>query len=133
MNEMYETILLALCVWREARNQSTDAKRAVAWSIKNRVLNPTWWGTDWVSVILKPFQYSSFNRNDPNAVKLPILTDNSWQACMEIAQEVHNGGTDTTNGATHYFDKSLDNNPPTWVNEMVHTCDIGDFHFYKVK
>ena len=30
-----------------------------------------WWGDDWESVVLHPWQYSSFNANDPNAVKLP--------------------------------------------------------------
>jgi len=130
--ESYEFVLLALCVWREARGEPVPAKLGVAWSIKNRVSRPTWWGKDWASVILKPFQYSSFNPNDPNAVKWPGALDTSWQACLDVAGQVFGDATpDPTAGSTHYFDKSLDGNPPTWAKEMTHTVDIGALHFYK--
>lgn len=130
----YAKILWALCVWREARNQTHAAKVAVARSILNRVNHPSWWGVDLVSVILKPWQYSSFNKNDPNAVKLPQETDTSWVDSLQAVEDVLGGGTDPTGGATSYFDKSLDSNPPKWATDgsMTHTADIGDFHFYRV-
>ena len=129
----YEKVLLALVLWREARGEPIDAKRAVAWSIRNRVNHPTWWGGDWATVITKKEQYSSMTHNgDPNCTKWPTATDTSWLACLEIAEAVYSeSGTDPTNGATHYFDKSLDAAPPAWVASMVHTLDSGGFHFYK--
>lgn len=129
----YECILLALCLWREARGETVDTKRAVAWSIRNRVNHKSWWGGTWSEVITKREQYSSMtSTGDPNLVKWPIETDTSWMACMDVATEVY--GTplaDPSNGATHYFDKSLDANPPNWASTGTKTADIGNFHFYR--
>jgi len=133
--DFYDLFLLALCIWRESRGEILQAKQAVAWTIKNRASNPSWWGgPSLVSVILKPWQFSSFNAKDPNSVKFPQPTDTSWQASLEIAQQVVNGTVpDPTSGATSYFDKSLDANPPSWatVGSMILTANIGNLHFYK--
>jgi N-acetylmuramoyl-L-alanine amidase len=127
----YSLMLLALCVWREARGEVADAKLGVAWSIMNRAKNPGWWGSTLAEVVLKPYQYSSFNHNDPNATKWPPERDNSWLASCDAAQNAFSAAqADLTGGATHYFDKSLDANPPAWAAEMKHTCDIGNLHFY---
>lgn len=135
--DVYPLNLLALCIWRESRGEVVAAQRAVAWSIRNRVENPTWWGNDWVSVILKNYQYSSFNHNDPNAVKFPIETDTSWQSCFAWAEEAYLGANpsdDPSLGATHYYDRSLDANPPSWAKDgsMVETTSIGNLRFWKV-
>ena len=132
--DSYELIMLALVLWREARGESLDAKRAVAWSIRNRVRKPSWWGKDWIEVITKKFQYTSMTfAGDPNLVLWPRSIDLNWQGALSIATEVMAGqGSDPTGGATHYFDKSLDANPPSWskVSSSVHTVDVGAFHFY---
>lgn len=133
IEEAWEVSLLALCIWREARGETVAAKRAVAWAIRNRVQKPSWWGTDYPSVILKKWQFSSFNANDPNAVKFPASNDTSWQASQMAAADAYQGRGDNPVGeATHYFDKSLDANPPAWAAKMTHVCDIGNFHFYRV-
>jgi N-acetylmuramoyl-L-alanine amidase len=132
--QAYEFTLLSLAVWREARGEVVPAQFAVAWSIRNRVLKPGWWGKDWISVILKPMQYSSFNANDPNAVKWPAPADASWMACLQAAGAAYAGdGTDPTSGSTHYYDRSLDANLPSWATSpaMVHVTNIGNLRFYK--
>lgn len=132
--DMYDIVLLGLCVWRESRNQTRIAQIGVAWSVKNRVLKPSWWGKDYADVILKPYQYSSFNAKDPNATKLPLPTDESWQQCLEIAQDVYQGiTTDPTEGSTHYFDASLDSHPPDWSTSgaMEHTLNIDELRFWR--
>jgi len=133
MTQAYPFTLLALCIWREARGESATTKLAVAWSIRNRVVRGGWWGNTWPTVILKPYQYSSFNANDPNATKLPGPADASWFDSLNAANDVFDTpiAPDPTGGATSYFDKSLDNNPPAWAAEKIHTCDIGSLHFYK--
>lgn len=132
IEEMWEIALLALCVWREAQDQTIPAKRAVAWSVRNRVYNHVHWdGDDYPGVILKPKQYSSFNPGDPNAAKMPIKNDTAWIACLQIANDVYDGiGDNPIGAATHYYDKSLDANPPEWSQHMTHICDVGDFHFF---
>ena len=135
MTQAYPFTLLALCIWREARGESSTTKLAVAWSIRNRVSKGGWWGNTWLTVILKPWQYSSFNANDPNAKLLPGPSDPSWFDSLNAANDVFDNpaSPDPTNGATSYFDKSLDSNPPSWAidGSKVHTCDIGSLHFYK--
>ena len=129
--------LLALVLWREARGELYLTKQAVAWSIRNRVKHPSWWGHTWWSVILFPWQYSSFNHNDPNAVKWPVEDDPTWEDCLEIASMIGAEPPkvgDMTGGAVSYFDISLDTHPPTWATDgsMTKTLDSGRLHFYKV-
>jgi cell wall hydrolase len=132
--DIYPVFLFALCIWREARGETANTKQAVAWSVRNRVNRPRWWGHDYVSCILMPFQYSSFNHNDPNAVKFPTPTDPSWQDSMQVALAIYDNPPtldDNSNGADSYFDKSLDNNPPAWAAVATKTADIGSLHFYR--
>jgi len=125
--------LLALAIWREARNQSPEAQFGVGCSIRNRVARPRWWGNSYRTVILKPWQYSSFNENDPNSSKYPTEGP-LWIAIKQLAADVLAGKSDNTNGAVSYYDRSLDNNPPKWAasNEFQHACDLGAFHFFKL-
>jgi N-acetylmuramoyl-L-alanine amidase len=132
--DMYDLVLLALCCWREARGQPKIAKTGQVFTVKNRLAHPGWWGHSYVTIILMPFQYSSFNHNDPNAVKMPFSDDPAWQECLEVAQDVYQGIVpDPSNGATHYFDASLDAHPPKWATDgsMEHVVDLGLFRFWK--
>ena len=136
LKQVWEVGLLALCLWREARNQPADAITAVACSIRNRTLKPAWWNSmhamDYIEVILHPEQYSSFNAGDVNAAKMPLSSDLIFPQCLEIAQSIWDGTqSDTIQGAQSYFDRSLDSNPPQWANTQTHICDVGDFHFYR--
>lgn len=130
LTEIYPLQLLALCVWREARGETQDAKRGVAWAIRNRVQHPSWWGIDWVSVILKPKQFSSFNHDDPNATKFPTLADTSWAASLAAAAEAFDGtGPDPVAGADHYYDDSIAK--PAWAEGKTLTTKLGKLNFYK--
>jgi N-acetylmuramoyl-L-alanine amidase len=126
--------LLALCIWREARGETWKTKLAVGCSVRNRVQHPTWWGHDYRSVILDPWQYSSFNASDPNSNKWPNDDDSNWLESLEAASLIINGNTtDTTGGSTSYYDRSLDDTPPKWASspEMVKMRDNGAMHFYR--
>jgi N-acetylmuramoyl-L-alanine amidase len=129
--DCWNIALLALCIWREARGEILAAKKGVAWSVKNRVDHPSWWGDSYHTVILKPKQYSSFNPGDVNAVKFPDEHDTAWQACLQIALSVYTGeSTDNTDGADHYYDTSIP--APSWTAPpVVHKVDIGRLKFFK--
>lgn len=134
--QAWELSLIALCCWREARNQGFDGMLAVAWSIRNRVMAPgkQWWGEDWEEVLLKRWQYTSFEKTDPNAVLLPgdPSTDKAWKDAIDCADRAYLGaGVDPTNGATHYYAVSIP--PPKWVNAVgtVFKVQIGDHRFYQ--
>ncbi len=65
---------------------------------------------------------------------MPLANEQAWLECLGVAYEVWQGhGDDPVAGATHYFDKSLDSNPPKWATDssMTHTIDLGAFHFYR--
>lgn len=134
-NELSDSELLALCCWREARGESLDAKIAQCWSVKNRVSNPSWWGHNWHTVILKPWQYSSFNSNDPNNVEWPVDGSESWSQCQQAAEAVMlESVSDPTNGATNYYDISI-TFPKAWGNEgeWENTLNVGRLKFWKMR
>lgn len=135
--ELSELELLALCVWREARNQRADGMAAVAWSIRNRVQRPSWWGHDYPSVILKPWQYSSFNLSDPNSTKWPADNDESWPVCMAVVTPIYQAlitSPDPTGGATHYYDTSI-TFPKAWgrESEWENTLNLHQLRFWKMR
>lgn len=131
--DLLQRFLFSLLLWREDRGGTSTSRTGIAWSVRNRVTNPTYWGNSWLSVIMHPFAYSSFNRNDPNAVKFPSGPDDqNWSDCCSIAQTVMDNPTDDpTQGATHYY---TGDTTPEWANDprSIHTVDIDGVHFYKV-
>lgn len=134
--ESFDFALLVLCLWREARGETNQTAKAwVAFSIRNRVLKPRWWGDSWRSVILKPKQYSSFNPGDPNATKFPEDGDTALDSCIAAAQSAYDPATpDPTSGSTHYYDRSMDGNEPGWAKDgsMVHVANVGNLRFWKL-
>jgi N-acetylmuramoyl-L-alanine amidase len=126
------TFMLALAIYREARGEDMAGKIAVGCVIRNRVQHPSWYGRTWFECITKPYQFSSFNMSDPNSIAFGSPTDPAWQSSLGAAIRILSGEPDPTGGATFYFDKSRDKNPPRWAGLYVHTADIGAFHFYKL-
>ena len=134
--DSYPTILAALCVWREARGQSQEARRGVWWVLQNRVGNPLF-RPSLVRVVLQPWQFSSFNATDPNVTKFPneaVALD--WQAWQEILEIAEDPGADPTSGALYYesFDPSeLDamRGKDSWFAADKLTVQIGQVRFYR--
>lgn len=121
--------LTALCAWREARGAGDDAILGVLCTIRNRVLKPSWWGKDYPSVVLKAKQFSSFDSDDPNAVKLPGPDDAVFARILTLTEGVVSGQTpDNTGGATNYHDASVF---PNWAQELKPCATIGPFRFYR--
>lgn len=101
----------------------------------------SWMGKTYPEVILKPYQFSSFNQPtadkdgklhvDANATKLPIPTsDIAYGPCLMAAKHVYDGTTaDPTLGATHYYDDSIA--APSWTNGATNTMKLGRLNFYK--
>lgn len=135
-------IILALCIWAEARGEGERGMQAVAWVIRNRVEadlgndgKPDWWGEGYAGVILAPWQFSSFNANDPNLPKLIALAHGGdapgWNLAKKIARDVIAGRTpDLTKGSTHYFNARVCGFP-AWSKNMLLVAVVGNHRFYR--
>lgn len=137
IDQAVELVTLIYLIGREGRGTiGVPPKLGIAWSVRNRVERPGWWGHGWMGVMTKYEQYTSMNpplnRDDPNLRVYPDLSSNAWRECIEAAEAAYNGTeTDPVQGATHYFDQSLDADPPFWAAKMTHVCDIDSLRFYR--
>lgn len=130
----YPNFLLALCLWREARNQPIAAQTGIKHTILNRAANPK--GPyrhcpDVITNILCPAQFSSFNKGSSQAVLIPdpdhSIDYKAFEQCCDVADTQDQ---DPTNGATHYYDISIQ--APAWATPETFTCQIGRIRFHKL-
>jgi spore germination cell wall hydrolase CwlJ-like protein len=129
-SDNYSGVLTALCLWREARGQSADAKRGVLHVILNRIATK-FRGNDLVSVIQWPSQFSSFNHGNPDADLLPNPKNPlDWKSWLECCAVVDAPGDDPTSGAVMY-ESEPEGSRPAWATADNLTATIGPFRFYK--
>lgn len=129
--------VLARTIWGEARGESTPGKVAVAWTIRNRVLDgkeKSWWGEGYAGVCQAPYQFSCWNKNDPNypflsgARQIPFR---ELAQCRVVADQVIDGKVpDPTSGATHYYAIAM-KKPPAWAAKAKQTLKLGGHVFFK--
>lgn len=138
-NQLSDLATLQLVIWREARGEPFDGKRGVAHVVRNRTLVAAWWNGHIAGsisrVVLQPYQFSSFNPNDPNSDKWPDDADPSFAECCAAAVPVYlNHDEDNTDGATYYYDASIDW-PLAWGNQDLYenTLNVGRLLFWKLK
>lgn len=124
---LLRVFVLALAVWREARGESPLGKLLVAQTIENRVVDPRWPET-YIGVIVQPWQFSAFNRNDPNALKFPAENDPIWPECVAAAECVLNAPRPFTT-ANHYHTTSVD---PVWKDDNKVVTREGAHIFYRL-
>lgn len=119
-------------VYGEGRGEPFEGQIAIAYSIKNRLNAKSWYGNTIYGVCRKPWQYSCWNRDDPNFSTIQtVTTDNpSFLRALCIFGLVMSGDLiDPTNGATHYHTKQI---TPTWTASprMKFLKEIGNHRFY---
>jgi hypothetical protein len=138
----HDLLTLARTIYGEARNQTKKGKEAVAHVILNRLsdgrfpLNPGIPETI-AGICLDPWQFSCWNKNDPNRSKIANLPLNSqdpdFKKCLKAAKDVLAAKIpDPTGVATHYFAKTIAT--PNWVHnspKAVLAATIGLHIFYR--
>ncbi len=114
IEQQSEEVLLRACLWAEARGEPAVGRLAIAWVIKNRALHAD---STMKAQILKPWQFSSFNQNDPNRELLLVAhkqDPGGWAAVDAICELFENRVTeDPTSGALNYYVEKMDK-PPAW-------------------
>ncbi len=129
-----EVRLLAATVWGEARSEGEEGMRAVAHVMMNRIGSR--FGENLETVIMTPYQFSVWNRGDPNrrlvsnperyATGGTALT--TWEQAQRIAREVLMGqSVDPTGGALFYHTRAV---RPSWASQGVGRQVIGAHIFY---
>lgn len=131
--------IMALTVWAEARGEFLTGQSAVAWVIKNRWKNPGWWSRPHHTirdVCLCPYQFSCWNRNDPNRNRLinPATKQlESYKSIRALCSDVikSDEADDPSKGSDHYCTKQIA--PYTsWAKNRKPTVVIGNHQFYRI-
>ncbi|UCP00112.1 cell wall hydrolase [Metapseudomonas lalkuanensis] len=133
--------VLARTIWGEARGEGIAGQVAVGWTIRNRVEmdlgndgKPDWWGEGYEGVCRAPWQFSCWNKNDPNYPYLSgarAIPNTQYMLAREAAVAVIEGRQpDPTSGATHYYATTMPK-APKWVAGAARTCKIGRHIFFK--
>lgn len=129
--------ILASTLWGEARGEPQEGKVAVANVVLNRHKKPGWWSRqkgDGVpddtiaAVCLDPYQFSCWNKKDPNYPKIQKLKPEDAEECWVIAGLAVAGFLrDNTSGATHY---KTERARPKWARGKKPVVVIGNHQFY---
>ncbi|UVE47624.1 cell wall hydrolase [Pseudomonas chlororaphis] len=129
--------ILARTLWGEARGEGLAGQIAVAWTIRNRVNDgrtKSWWGEGYAGVCQAPYQFSCWNKNDPNYQFLsgakPIQAGQFAQALRAADQVIAGAVPDPTGGATHYYATTMPK-VPAWAAKARQTVRIGQHVFFK--
>ena len=133
--------ILARTIYGEARSEGTEGMEAVACVVMNRYKSHKWFcgyvikdGAKVPSVAqtcLKRFQFSCWNKNDPNLPKIKRVTpeDKIFKLCLQIARAAVCGNLkDFTNGAVYYHTKAI---MPKWAVGKSPCYEVKNHLFYK--
>jgi len=121
----HEYDILARTIWGEARSERKNGRIAVAWVVKNRALKSpiNYWSNKISEVCQQPWQFSCWNKKDPNREKLLTTKDKNFEECLDIAKQVLNGTLkDNTDNADHYHTKKP---LPSWGDKGVPDWAVG--------
>jgi N-acetylmuramoyl-L-alanine amidase len=123
-------ILLALCVYREARGEIYTAKLAVAYTVVTRAAHGGWWGDSIMAVLRCPDQYTSMtHEGDPNLVVLPGPTDPFWDDSTQAAiAALSKSVSNPAPLADSYFSGDV---APYWAASATWIADVGAFKFFR--
>lgn len=132
-----EVDILARTIWGEARGEGSAGMEAVAAVVLNRAeiskkSRHFWWGRNIVEICRKPYQFSCWNKDDPNLEKLLGVDEGDlyFATSCRIALRAVNGLlSDPTSGATHYHTAGI---MPHWAAGQDPCAIIGRHVFYRL-
>lgn len=136
-----EIDVLARTIYGEARGEygrrdgGMAALIAVGNVVMNRLKAKTWYGLTLKEICQKPFQFSCWNRQDPNRALITssqIEQEPIFKVCREVAQQVAtHQWPDLTQGSDHYYALTL-SKPPAWSQQEQPRFKLGQHVFFKL-
>lgn len=125
----YDLEIMAKTIFGEARGETYEGQVAVACCILNRFKSGKWFaGKTIAQTCQKPWQFSCWNKNDPNSQKIASLTFPTYSKYFPIIKDAILG--DITNGATHYYAPALVKEP-NWAKGKEPCFECGNHLFFK--
>lgn len=144
-NPIDDLDVMTLTVWAEARGESAKGQAAVASVIRTRYKNPRWWSRnkgdgipdDTIAAVCRdPWQFSCWNPNDPNRLKLEDVKTQQrpdFLKIKEICRSVLDGKIpDSTNSADHYCVTEIINYT-AWTKRRKPCAVIGKHSFFRLE
>lgn len=124
---------LARLIYGEARGEPFPGKWAVGRTVVNRWRSKKWFAGDTIEATAKmPWQYSAFNRGDPNRQKLLDATydDKLLCECMKAAMEALLGAPHLwlTDDVCHYHADHI--RTPNWAEGKTPAGRLGSHVFF---
>lgn len=139
-------VLLAMCLFGEARGESRHTRQAIAQVVVNRARHAhrvfgsqrgLSFHENIVRVITKPSQFSCMMSEDVNYPKIldPHSYDPTgiWTDCMAIATQAlqnYRLVDSLTANSDHYFDDSIQ--APAWADPAKETVKLGRLRFFRL-
>lgn len=136
-----ELDVMARTVFGEARgeykhpNGGLASLMAVASVIINRKRLGGWFGNSIEEVCLKPLQFSCWNREDPNYLKIQNVSsqDPLFALCLQVCTNINEERwPDVTRGSDHYH-STLMKQAPVWAHNIPPQIQLGRHVFFKLK
>ena len=125
---------LARTIYGEARGEPYEGKWGVGRTIVNRWnLKGKWFSGDFIAETAQmPWQYSCWNRNDPNRQKILDCTygDKVLRECMKAAMDAISGAPHVwfNNEITHYHADHI--RTPNWAEGKTPAGRLGNHVFF---
>lgn len=141
---MNDADILARTIFGEARGEGALGMKAVGGVIRNRVNvaqdfvdshirpHPLFGDGSYIGACKAPYQFSCWNKNDPNLPQLLAVSDNDaiFLSCTKFAADIIDGSQeDVTNEATYYYDRRMPA-PPRWAKDKLPCMVIGHHLFF---
>ena len=127
-----DCLTLAKTIWGEARSESYLGQCEIAWVVLNRINSGRWFGGKTITATcLMPEQFTCWNVDDPNRMKLDGLTldDPYFQVAMNAALSVITGvAIPTGTKETHYYRTGTQ--LPKWAIGKTRSFKIGNHEFF---
>jgi len=130
---------LARTIWGEARGELHGGRVAVANVIINRFKKRGWWAqakNDRIedntieAVCRAPWQFSCWNKDDPNLPYMLALTedDKTFMECLNIARDAETMALpDITFRSKHYHNLTVS---PKWAEDKTPIIQVGNHLFF---
>ena len=130
MRLVSDLALAVITIFQEARGESFQGKIAVAEVIRNRMRMKYSSDGTVVGTVLRPYQFSGWNTQDPNRIPAMRIddTDPVVQECVQAWHQSENSSF--VGQAVLYLNKSIVHPLPNWARDDKEVARIGAHTFY---